>query len=42
MLDVFVLLSTGVSFHGRPVAVRYSGSAVVPKEVMEAWRGLCS
>jgi len=42
MLDVLRLALSGISFHVRPVAVRYSGSAVVQKEVIEAWRGLCS
>jgi len=42
MLDQSVLLSQVSPFAVGLVAVRYSGSAVVPKEVMGAWRGLCS
>jgi hypothetical protein len=41
MLGESVLLSQ-VSPFTTGLAGRYSGSAVAPKEVMEAWRCLCS
>jgi hypothetical protein len=41
MLEESVLLSK-VSPFTAGFADRYSGSAVAPKEVLEAWRCLCS
>jgi hypothetical protein len=41
MLEESVLLSQ-VSPFTAGLADRYSGSAVTPKEVIEAWRCLCS